>query len=182
MSLPTASPRPDDPTVRLAAEGDARARRAVVTAIGPAVWSLCHRLSPEPEDAYQEIWAKVFAALPAFDPGGSASLKTWVVTIAHRSLVDRHRRRRTRGQVVPLEALPPVQADADERLVTRQRLARLEVALARLPEAQRRAVILHHLEGRSLDTIARDEGVATGTLKSRLHRARARLAQLMETP
>ena len=151
---------------------------AVVADHGPAVWSLCRRLCPEPEDAYQEIWEKVLGALPRFDPAGSASLRTWILTIAHRHLVDRHRRRQVRGVVVQLPdlAVAPV---AEARLDRAQRTELLIAALDRLPEAQRRVVVLHHLHGQSLEAIANAEGVAVGTVKSRLHRGRARLAEIL---
>src|SRR5690606_22014330 len=68
-------------------------RADLVAAHGPAVYALCRRLTPDPDDCYQEIWEKVFRALPRFDPGGAASVRTWILTIAHRHLVDRHRRR-----------------------------------------------------------------------------------------
>ena len=137
-----------------AAAGDTAARRELVELHGPVVWGICRRLCAEPEDAYQEIWEKVLRALPRFDPGGRASLRTWIATIAHRHLVDRHRRRTVRGQVVPLREIPPLTPDLDERLAERQRVARLEAALQRLPEAQRRVVVMHHLHGVSIEEIA----------------------------
>jgi RNA polymerase sigma-70 factor (ECF subfamily) len=163
-------PRPD-PVLLRAVEGDPVARRALVDRLGPLVWSLCRRLDPDPEDATQEVWEKVLRALPGFDPAGTASLSTWVATIAHRHLVDRHRRRVTRGVAVdPDEAAPPAAAPRPEQ-------ARLESALGRLPEDQRRVVVLHHVHGVALEDIAAEEGVALGTVKSRLHRARARLVE-----
>jgi len=150
----------------------------VVREHGPAIWGLCRRLCPEPEDAYQEIWEKALAALPRFDPAGTASLRTWLTTIAHRHLIDRDRRRRTRGIVVSLGERPDP-AGLDESLDRTRRIAHLECAIQRLPEAHRRAVVLHHLHGRPLEVIAQVEGVAVGTIKSRLHRARARLTELL---
>ena len=47
------------------------------------------------------------------------------------------------------------------------------------PCEYRRVVVLHHLNEVSLDAIAQEEGVALGTVKSRLHRARARLLELL---
>lgn len=144
---------------------------------GPLVWSLCRRLGPEPEDAYQEIWEKVFGAVGRFDPDGPASLRTWIATIAHRHLVDRHRRRAVRGEVVELGELPaPVHEDRSGLL---RDVERLEAALQRLPEGHRRVVVLHHLEDLPLEEIAVSEGVPLGTVKSRLHRARARLLELL---
>jgi len=125
------------------------------------------------------VWEKLFLALARFDPRGTASFRTWALTITRRHLIDRHRRRQTRGVVLPLDGLPAVDPAADEALAAHQRKARLEAALARLPDAQRRAVVSHHLLGLPLHTIALDEGTQTGTIKSRLHRGRARLAQLL---
>lgn len=151
----------------------------VLRAHGPLVWGLCRRLATEPEDAYQAIWEKVFRALDRFDPDGRASLRTWIATIAHRHLVDRHRRRKVRGQIEPTDDLPSIDPAADEQLQARQRRQRLERALKHLPVAQRRAVVLHHLNEVSLAEIAATEEVTVGTIKSRLHRGRKRLAELL---
>src|SRR5262245_52043687 len=81
-------------------------REGLVSAYGPMVWSLCRRLGPDPEDAYQEVWEKVFGAVDRFDPAGPATLRTWIATVTHRHLVDRHRRRQVRGEVVELGDVP----------------------------------------------------------------------------
>ncbi len=143
------------------------------------VWGLCRRLTPDPEDAYQVIWEKALKALPRFDPNGSAKFSTWLATVAHRHLIDRHRRRKVRGEIVPADNLPSVTSGADERLQAKQRQSRLEAAIGRLPEAQRRVVVLHHLQELPLQQIAVSEDVSIGTVKSRLHRGRARLALLI---
>ncbi|MBX2799548.1 MAG: sigma-70 family RNA polymerase sigma factor [Myxococcales bacterium] len=145
---------------------------------GPAIWSVCRRLCDEPEDAYQEIWAKALGAIHRFDPEGRATLRTWLLTVAHHHLIDRHRRRRTRGVVVELPDLP-VAPTTEANLDAARRRVALERALCRLPDDQRRAVVLHHLHGQPLDLVASTEGVAIGTVKSRLHRGRARLAALL---
>jgi len=162
-----------------AAAGDPGARTALVRAHGPSVWGLCRRLCPEPEDAYQEVWEKVLGALPRFDPDGTATIRTWILAVAHRHLVDLHRRRRVRGEVVELPELPFV-PDTDEPLDRRRRMQRVEAALSRLPESHRRVIVLHHLHGVPLEDLSQQEGVALGTVKSRLHRGRARLAELLE--
>jgi RNA polymerase sigma-70 factor (ECF subfamily) len=135
------------------------------------VWALCWRLDRAPEDAYQEIWEKVLRALPGFDPHGPAALSTWITRIAHHHLVDRHRVRRRR----------PDAEDDPDRLPAppAARYADLEAAIATLPEAHRRVVVLHHLHEVPLEDIARTEGVPLGTIKSRLHRARNRLAEIL---
>lgn len=55
----------------------------------------------------------------------------------------------------------------------------LEAAVASLPEPQRRVVVLHHLHDQPLEAIADAEGVPLGTVKSRLHRARNRLSEIL---
>jgi len=166
-------------TVRRAARGEARARRALVERHGPMLYGICRRLAPDPEDCYQAIWEKIFRGLARFDPAGSAKLSTWMATIAHRHLIDRHRRRSVRGVVLPLDELSTDAPSAEALVGAREEHQRLEVALRRLPAAQRRVVVMHHINGLPLEKIAEQEGVAVGTIKSRLHRGRARLTQLL---
>ncbi len=163
-----------------AQSGDRRALRGLIDAHGPLVWSLARRLAAEPEDAYQEIWEKVFRALPRFDPAGRASFRTWLATVANRHLIDRHRRAVVR-RVEPLRAEPAHEPDPSAEIDSKRSEARLEALLRLLPEPQRRAVVMHHVHGLDLAEIAAIEGVARGTIKSRLHRGRGRLAELLET-
>ncbi len=177
--MPRPAPQPEIPLARAQA-GDPLAWRALVGRHGPLVWSLCRRLDPDPEDAAQEVWEKVYRGLPRFDPAGSASLATWITTVTHRHLVDRHRRRRARGESEPLDQEPADPSpNAELRLLEGRAGQGLEAALALLPEDQRRVLVLHHLHGRELSEIAEVEGVALGTVKSRMHRGRARLAELL---
>jgi RNA polymerase sigma-70 factor (ECF subfamily) len=170
--------RADERTVRGAVDGDPAAQRALVEAFGPRVQALCARLDPDPDDARQAAWERILAALPRFDPRGSGTIAGWIVAVTHRLLVDRHRRRVTRGVVLPLDGLA---ADVDAADAVADRRQRLERALGTLDPDVRRVVVLHHVYDVPLDEIAAAEGVAVGTVKSRLHRGRARLlARLSE--
>jgi RNA polymerase sigma-70 factor (ECF subfamily) len=51
--------------------------------------------------------------------------------------------------------------------------------LREIPEAQRRVVVLHHLVGMSVEEVAQETGAPTGTVKARLSRGRAALAELL---
>lgn len=138
------------------------------------VAALCRRLDPEPEDAAHEAWEKVLRALPDFDPAGPATLATWIGRVTHRHLVDRHRRRVTRaGERPEGEELDELGAPAPAPALD------LERGLAALPEAWRRVLVMHHVYGYGLDEIAEGEGVPVGTVKSRLHRARNRLVEVL---
>jgi RNA polymerase sigma-70 factor (ECF subfamily) len=93
----------------------------------------------------------------------------WVRKVAWRLAISRWRRTRT--------ALAFVRRQREEHVpeVSPDRVA-LAAALATLPAAQRRAVVLHYLAGMQITEIAAQEGVADGTVKSWLHRARGTLA------
>ena len=142
------------------------------------MYALCRRLDPDPDDAYQAVWEKICASLERFDPSQPAPFGAWVHTVARRLLIDRHRRQSRRGEVYALvPAVTP--AVAESALHRKERSVAVEAALEKLPVGQRRAVVLHHIEGLSLEAVARLEDVAVGTVKSRLHRGRARLARLL---
>lgn len=169
---------------RLLATADSTTLAALVAAHGARVYSLCRRLDPDADDAYQAVWEKVWLHLDDLDPE-RGSTQAWLVTLTHRTLIDRHRRRRSQGVVVPLPDIAEHRPSAPALIHAAERRAQLETALSRLPESWRRVVVLHHLEGEPLDDIAAREGVPVGTVKSRLHRGRARLAQWLhpkETP
>ncbi len=154
-------------------------RAQLVRDHGPGIYTICRRLCPDPDDAYQAVWARVFASLPDFDPEGPASLRTWIFTLAHRLLVDRHRRRVVRARHAvdqPFEE-PAVPSGIEGRIAERQRVARVTAAVDGLPDDLRRVIVLHHLVGQPVARIAEAEEVPVGTIKSRLHRARGQLAR-----
>jgi RNA polymerase sigma-70 factor (ECF subfamily) len=163
-------PSPSEPEPMPTADPD-----AWLTAVGPRVWTVCRRLDPQPEDAFQEVWEKVARVADRYDPT-RGRVDSWILAITHRHLVDRHRRRAAQHKVLvfdPHAEAVSLPSSPDDRA------ARLDQALQRLPEHQRRIVVLHHVDGSPLEAIADAEGIAVGTVKSRLHRARARLLQLL---
>jgi RNA polymerase sigma-70 factor (ECF subfamily) len=84
--------------------------------------------------------------------------------------------------LVPLEdglEVPDERPRADAHAERRELGAALVSAIARLPEAQRRVFVLAQVHAQPLEAIAEVEGVPVGTVKSRLHRARATLAALL---
>jgi len=108
--------------------------------------------------------------------------RPWLARVLYRLFVDRWRRERNAPNVDDESDVDRQPAHADlpdtafERALTRQRL---QSALDDLPAFQRELVILHDVEGYTLTEIATISGTATGTLKSRLHRARAALREAL---
>jgi RNA polymerase sigma-70 factor (ECF subfamily) len=119
------------------------------------------------QDAYARAWPR-WTKLRTYDDAGA-----WVRQVATRQAISRWRRSRTAVRHL-LRQRPPEPVDPpDESSVL---LAR---ALQQLPEAQRRALVLHHLVGLSVAEVARLEGCPEGTLKARLSRGRAALAAVL---
>lgn len=123
------------------------------------------------QDAFIRAWDRRRELSTAQHP------EAWVRTVAWRLAVSRWRRTRTallahRRYGVPPDAPEPEAPDAA-----------LMAALRRLPEAQRRAVVLHHLCDLPVEQVAMETGAPVGTVKARLSRGRAALAQhLTATP
>jgi RNA polymerase sigma-70 factor (ECF subfamily) len=134
----------------------------------------------ELEDAEQEVLLAISRSLPGFR--FRSSLATWIYSLARRRALGllRRGRRRRRGleRLRLLPAGPP--EDPLEPLLAGERSARLLRAFRRLSAGDRQLVLMRDVEGFSLGQIADLIGAPVGTVKSRLHRARARLARDME--
>lgn len=164
--------------LRRAQRGVPEARAALVRDVGPLLASVVRRLGArdDAEDQVQAIFAHVFAVLSQFDPAGPAQFTTWVYTVAHRWLLMQHRR--ARPEVVELERafeLVDPGPSPEDTAAARQLSERLERAIRALPDPYRRVFVLAQLHQQPHDAIAAVEGIPVGTVKSRLHRARAEL-------
>jgi RNA polymerase sigma-70 factor, ECF subfamily len=134
-------------------------------------------------DLSQEVFLRVFRTIHRFR--GQSSLRTWIYRIAVNQARNRHRfwRRRHRADQVSLDQHLEVHGDflsgresTPDRVLAQKELAeRLQQALDRLPFDQRTAIVLREIDGLSYDEIAFSLGVAVGTVKSRLTRARQAL-------
>ena len=119
------------------------------------------------QEAYTRAWPR-WSKLATYDDPGA-----WVRQVATRQAISGWRRRRTAKRFLAA-ARPPDPARApDETTVA------LVAALRSLPEAQRRALVLHHLSGMSVADVAAAEHCPEGTVKARLSRGRAALQPLL---
>ena len=141
-------------------------------------------------DLSQEVFLRVFRTIQNFR--GQSSLRTWIYRIVVNQARNRQRwwRRRHRSQQVSLDQhmrdhgdLPETNdGGSPDRLLSRKQLAdRIRVALERLPFDQKTAIVLREIDGLSYEEIGFSLGIAVGTVKSRLARAREGLrAQLRD--
>jgi len=138
----------------------------------------------EAEDVIQEVLVAVATSIGRFR--GDCKLSTWIAGITVRT-AERHlrRRRRREAMAAPLDAVgETVTAQGpgrDPSAVAEARHFRAQVlaCIDRLPPEQRGIVCLRYLEGMALQEAAQALGIRTGTAKSRLHRARQALREMM---
>jgi RNA polymerase sigma-70 factor (ECF subfamily) len=169
--------------VQRCAAGDETACAELVEEHQRMVFQLAlHLLGDRDEalDLSQEVFLRVFRTIHRFR--GQSALRTWIYRIAVNQARNRHRfwRRRHRADQVPLDVhvaahgeLPSGEETGPDRALAQKELAgRLQQALERLPFDQRTAIVLREVDGLSYEEIAFSLGVAIGTVKSRLTRAR----------
>lgn len=126
------------------------------------------------EDLSQETWIRAFEKLHLFR--GDAAFGTWMYRLATNVSLNRLRRSAKRRPVESAAELPRVSRAEDDVIVTRQVLSK---ALDQLPPGYRRVLVLHDIEGWTHRDIAEKLGCSPGTSKSQLHKARARMRQLI---
>lgn len=143
------------------------------------------RSTPNAEDLFQDVLTKVFGRLDEL-----AALRDpapWLRRVLYNQFIDNQRRyaRRRLHSVTEAElgdgALEALPGNADTAAAADRigELDALERALASLSDEHRTVVLLHDVEGHKLDEIQDITGVPVGTVKSRLHRARGRLRELL---
>jgi len=145
------------------------------------VYGLCLRMTANPataEDCTQEAFIQAWRSLPAFE--GRAAFGTWLHRIAVNAVLAQGRRRREQvGADVPADeaaaALPDPSASNDGAVLD------LEAAIARLPAGARQVLVLVGVYGHSHEEAAALLGIAVGTCKSQLHRARQLLGARLQT-
>ena len=190
--MPIDAPRreaPGDPESEVVARaqgGDVQAFGRIYHAYSGRVHALCWRIVGNPERAEeltQEVFVRAWRNLHAFQ--GRSRFFTWLYRIAVNLATDVLRAERRRGErEVPIERIDVWAEDAADTLppvVGREpepetRLA-LEAAIATLPAGARAVFVLHDVEGFRHDEIAQTLGIAPGTSKAQLHRARRLLRQ-----
>lgn len=142
------------------------------------VFGMAHRIvgPSDAEEVAQEVFVRVFRGLANFR--GESQLSTWIYRLTVNASLSHLARRGRRHEVTSDEALVDVPAppavERDSALASR-----IENALARLPAGYRAILVLHDVEGLSHEECAAILDCRVGTCKSQLHKARAKMRELL---
>ena len=187
-SLPApalAEPRPrvsatlsdDAQLIAACRRGEARAMEMLYHQFKRRVFGMAHRIvgATDAEEVAQEVFVRVYRGLERFR--GDSQLSTWIYRLTVNASLS-HLARRGRRQEVPEENLPevaaPPEVERDPGLASR-----IEAALQQLPAGYRAILVLHDVEGLSHEECAAILECRVGTCKSQLHKARARMRELL---
>jgi RNA polymerase sigma-70 factor (ECF subfamily) len=162
----------DPAKVAAAQQGDALALDQLLDELAPYVRRLCAQIAPAAaDDATQEALLAVFRGLPALR--APEAIMTWVRSVTVRTAM---RLARQPDREVAADA-----THAEPCAPSFEGLADIDDALTRLPPTQRAVLVLRAREGLSEQEIATALGIPAGTVKSRLHRARASFRETWES-
>jgi RNA polymerase sigma-70 factor, ECF subfamily len=170
--------------VQCARGGDVRAFERLYRQHIGSVYGLCLRLTRDragAEDCAQEAFLNAWRSLARFET--RSSFGTWLHRIAVNVVLSRRRKAATRAEV-PLsapEAEESAEAPAEWTLDTPIEVHEIEAAIASLPDGARDSLVLCGIYGYSHAEAGRMLGVAEGTCKAQLHRARALVRARLES-
>jgi RNA polymerase sigma-70 factor (ECF subfamily) len=173
--------RDDDAELaRRASRGDRAALEALLELHADRIHALCRRIIPHRDDALdatQEAMIAVVRGIRRFD--GRAAFTTWLYRVATNAALDELRRKNRRPVPADLPERPgtdpPIDTQVDARID-------IDAALAGIPEDFRVAVVLRDLCDLDYAEIATVLDLPPGTVRSRISRGRAALAELLGNP
>lgn len=170
----------DDALMVLYANGDQMAARSLTYRHAPRVLALSKRMlrdQTEAEDVAQEAMVRLWNIAPEWRRG-EAKVSTWLYRVTSRLCLDRLRQKKTERLdeiPEPIDESPPV----EKRILLQDRASALEHALAYLPERQRLAVTLRHIEELSNPEIAAIMEISVEAVESLTARGKRMLATVL---
>ena len=169
---------------RRAGAGDAEAFEQLYTLHHRRVYSLCLRMLQNPteaEDLAQDVFIQLFKKIGMFR--GESAFTTWLHRLTVNQVLMHFRKKGVRVEQTTEDGEMPAQVAAGTedhaRMPVVDRIA-LDHAIAKLPPGYRAVFILHDVEGYEHEEIAVMLGVAAGTSKSQLHKARMKLRSILK--
>lgn len=175
-----------NPIINRIKAGDRSAYAAVIRHYQQPLFGFLGRMGltqAQAEDMAQEAFLRAWQKLGEFDPK-RAAFSTWLFTLARNLTLNELARASTRQELTLGDDLPDAadtQPQPLDDLLTREREAHLRTALLNLPLGDRSILALAYVEELDMAAIGRIEGCSTGAVKTRLHRIREKLRQLLAT-
>ena len=166
--------------VTAAQQGDEHAFRSLYDLTVDRIYALCLRLAADPvaaSELTQDVFIRAWQKLGSFR--GDSAFSTWLHRLAvNVVLTERRARGRREKRVFATDDLDDIHSPA--RPVTPGTRIDLEDAIAALPPGARAVFVLHDIEGYQHEEIATMSGLAAGTSKAQLFRARRLLREMLE--
>ena len=158
--------------VERAKAGDTQAFEAIYRRLVGRIYALCMRMSRDPqraEELTQDVFVRAWERMGSFR--GDSKFTTWLHRLAVNVVLQAGR---TRGRRESREHLVADPADYLAKVTREMPGTRVDIerAIAALPEGARTVLVLRDIEGYKYDEIAKMQGVALGTVKAQIHRAR----------
>ena len=179
------APLSDHALARAAGEGDMTAFEELYQRHNRRVYSVCLRMThnvSEAEDLTQEAFIQLFRKIGSFR--GDSAFTTWLHRLTVNQVLMHFRKRSVKLERTTEEGETPVQivqgSENPNKMPVLDRIS-LDRAIAKLPPGYRSVFVLHDVEGHEHEDIARILGVAVGTSKSQLHKARMKLRRLLKS-
>ena len=178
----------DEFTLRRAQKGDAQAFEAIVTPHEQMLWRVCWHYTRHQEDAadcLQETMLKAWKAIKTYR--GECSLPSWLYRIASTVCLDFLRKQKRlpdteSADELAEEGFTPVDGSPtpDEAVIRAESADSIRAAIDALPGDMRTVIILYALQGLGYEQIADVTKTSIGTVKSRLNRARQKIAKFLQ--
>lgn len=171
----------------MARAGDQAAFGRLVAAYQTPVYNLAYRMlgnAPEAEDAAQEAFLRAYTHLHSYDP--QRPFRSWLLSITSHHCIDRIRRRRINWASLEDEKFASLEQqvsdcpDPEAAVTQREQSAEIQAMLATLAPIDRATVTLRYWYDCSYEEIADILNLTVSAVKSRLHRARNTLAEMLE--
>lgn len=176
----TLEPSDEPAVVGQARDGNVAAFELLYRRYAGRIYAVCLRLAGNTtlaEECAQDAFVRAWESLERFR--GDSSFGTWVHRIAVNTVLERHRTQLRQARWVThkddeiLESMPAAEAGPEHSMD-------LESSIAKLPPAARMIFVLYDVEGHTHEEIAQMTGLAVGTSKAHLHRARRILRERLE--
>lgn len=162
------------------AQGDRAAAQVLTARLAPVVFAQAFRMlgdRAEAEDITQDSLLRLWHAAPDWQ-AGQAKVTTWLYRVTSNLCIDKMRKRkRQSSDAVP--EMPDDGPDMERRLQDRARARALRAALGGLPERQKQAMTLRHLEGLSNPDVAQIMQISVEAVESLMSRGKRSLAHAL---